>query len=116
MARRRSRDTAMVAVTHLLIAPMLHLARGHSLRESGLFSFPSLSTDLVLAIATLDLKRIRFAVPRPIIVHEPGLGIPHAPMPFPTILWNRSSACTGEMPVSVAIHQARTARKAPAKN
>ena len=32
------------------MAPMLHLARGHSLRESGLFSFQSLSTDLVLAM------------------------------------------------------------------
>ena len=41
---------AMVAVNHVLMAPMLHLARGHSLRESGLFSFPSLSTDLVLAM------------------------------------------------------------------
>jgi diguanylate cyclase (GGDEF)-like protein/putative nucleotidyltransferase with HDIG domain len=41
---------AMVAVNHVLMAPMLHLARGHSIRESGLFSFPSLSTDLVLAM------------------------------------------------------------------
>jgi diguanylate cyclase (GGDEF)-like protein/putative nucleotidyltransferase with HDIG domain len=41
---------SIVAVNHLLMAPMLHLARGHSLRESGLFSFPSLSTDLVLAM------------------------------------------------------------------
>jgi diguanylate cyclase (GGDEF)-like protein/putative nucleotidyltransferase with HDIG domain len=45
-----SAAAAMVAVNHLLMAPMLHLARGHSLRESGLFSFPSLSTDLVLAM------------------------------------------------------------------
>ena len=28
---------------------MLRLARGHSLNESGLFSFESLSTELVLA-------------------------------------------------------------------
>jgi diguanylate cyclase (GGDEF)-like protein/putative nucleotidyltransferase with HDIG domain len=41
---------AIVGVNHVLMAPMLHLARGHSLRESGLFSFPSLSTDLVLAM------------------------------------------------------------------
>ena len=41
---------AIVAVNHLLMAPMLHLARGHSVRDSGLFSFPSLSTDLVLAM------------------------------------------------------------------
>ena len=41
---------AIVIVNHSLMAPMLHLARGHSIRESGLFSFPSLSTDLVLAM------------------------------------------------------------------
>jgi diguanylate cyclase (GGDEF)-like protein/putative nucleotidyltransferase with HDIG domain len=41
---------AIVGVNHMLMAPMLHLARGHSLRESGLFSFPSLSTDVVLAM------------------------------------------------------------------
>jgi diguanylate cyclase (GGDEF)-like protein/putative nucleotidyltransferase with HDIG domain len=41
---------AMVTVNHVLMAPMLSLARGHSIQESGLFSFPSLSTDLVLAM------------------------------------------------------------------
>ncbi len=39
----------LVGINHSLLAPMLALARGHSLRESGLFSFQSLSTDLVLA-------------------------------------------------------------------
>jgi diguanylate cyclase (GGDEF)-like protein/putative nucleotidyltransferase with HDIG domain len=38
-----------VALNHVLLATMLHHARGHSLRESGLFSMESLSTDLVLA-------------------------------------------------------------------
>src|SRR5919197_111287 len=41
---------SMVVVNHALMAPMLHLARGHSIRASGLFSFPSLSTDLLLDI------------------------------------------------------------------
>jgi diguanylate cyclase (GGDEF)-like protein len=41
---------AIVGMNHALMAPMLLLARGHSLRESGLFSFSSLSTDLVLAM------------------------------------------------------------------
>jgi diguanylate cyclase (GGDEF)-like protein/putative nucleotidyltransferase with HDIG domain len=41
---------SMVAVNHFLMAPMLHLARSLSVRESGLFSFQSLSTDLVLAM------------------------------------------------------------------
>ena len=42
-------SAALVSVNHVLIAPMLHLARGHSIRELGVFSFESLSTDVVLA-------------------------------------------------------------------
>jgi diguanylate cyclase (GGDEF)-like protein/putative nucleotidyltransferase with HDIG domain len=38
-----------VFMNHFLLATMLHFARGHSLRETGLFSGDSLSTDLVLA-------------------------------------------------------------------
>jgi diguanylate cyclase (GGDEF)-like protein/putative nucleotidyltransferase with HDIG domain len=38
-----------VATNHVLLATMLHFARGHSLRETGLFSGDSLSTDFVLA-------------------------------------------------------------------
>jgi diguanylate cyclase (GGDEF)-like protein/putative nucleotidyltransferase with HDIG domain len=38
-----------VLVNHAILAAMLKLARGHSLRESGLFSVEGLSTDLVLA-------------------------------------------------------------------
>jgi diguanylate cyclase (GGDEF)-like protein/putative nucleotidyltransferase with HDIG domain len=38
-----------VFMNHLLLATMLHFARGHSLRETGLFSGDSLATDLVLA-------------------------------------------------------------------
>ncbi|MGH3091730.1 MAG: GGDEF domain-containing protein, partial [Gaiellaceae bacterium] len=38
-----------VSLNHLLLALMLHFARGHGLRATGLFSFESLSTDFVLA-------------------------------------------------------------------
>ncbi|HYY33338.1 MAG TPA: diguanylate cyclase [Gaiellaceae bacterium] len=38
-----------VATNHVLLATMLHFARGHTLRETGLFSTDSLATDLVLA-------------------------------------------------------------------
>jgi diguanylate cyclase (GGDEF)-like protein/putative nucleotidyltransferase with HDIG domain len=38
-----------VALNHVLLATMLHFARGHSLQATGLFSVDSLSTDLVLA-------------------------------------------------------------------
>jgi diguanylate cyclase (GGDEF)-like protein/putative nucleotidyltransferase with HDIG domain len=38
-----------VAANHLLLAPMLHFFYSHSFSELGIFSFESLSTDLVLA-------------------------------------------------------------------
>jgi diguanylate cyclase (GGDEF)-like protein/putative nucleotidyltransferase with HDIG domain len=38
-----------VATNHILLATMLHFARGHTMRETGLFSGDSLATDLVLA-------------------------------------------------------------------
>jgi diguanylate cyclase (GGDEF)-like protein/putative nucleotidyltransferase with HDIG domain len=38
-----------VFMNHFLLATMLHYARGHTLRETGLFSGDSLATDLVLA-------------------------------------------------------------------
>jgi diguanylate cyclase (GGDEF)-like protein/putative nucleotidyltransferase with HDIG domain len=40
---------AFVALNHVLLATMLHFARGHSLRDTGLFTVDSLATDLVLA-------------------------------------------------------------------
>ena len=42
-------SVVFVALNHVLLATMLHFARGHSLRETGLFSTESLSTDFVLA-------------------------------------------------------------------
>jgi diguanylate cyclase (GGDEF)-like protein/putative nucleotidyltransferase with HDIG domain len=74
---------AIVAVNHLLMAPMLHLARGHSLRESGLFSYQSLSTDLVLAMLGVALAvlwstnpwLIPFAVAPLLLIHR-SLSVP----------------------------------------
>jgi diguanylate cyclase (GGDEF)-like protein/putative nucleotidyltransferase with HDIG domain len=43
-------SVVFVGTNHLLLATMLHLARGHSLRGTGLFSAESLSTDFVLAM------------------------------------------------------------------
>ena len=37
----------LVGLNHALLAPMLMLARGHSIKDSGLFSFHGLSTELV---------------------------------------------------------------------
>jgi diguanylate cyclase (GGDEF)-like protein/putative nucleotidyltransferase with HDIG domain len=47
-----------VAANHIVLAPMVTLARGHSLREAGVFSFESLSTDFILA--TLGLAVAAF--------------------------------------------------------
>ncbi|HVN59842.1 MAG TPA: diguanylate cyclase [Gaiellaceae bacterium] len=42
-------SVVLVLVNHGLLAVMLYLAYGHSIRETGLFSFENLSTELVLA-------------------------------------------------------------------
>jgi diguanylate cyclase (GGDEF)-like protein len=39
----------VVTLNHALLAAMLHFGRGHSIRETGLFSVENLWTDLVLA-------------------------------------------------------------------
>ena len=74
---------ALVAVNHILMAPMLKLARSLSIRDSGLFSFQSLSTDLVLAmlgVATAAFWRsnpwlILFAVAPLFLIHR-SLSVP----------------------------------------
>ena len=67
-----------VAVNHVLLAPMLALARGHTLRETGLFSFQSLSTDLVLAALGVGIASlwelnpwlVPFAVAPLVLIHR----------------------------------------------
>ena len=43
-------SVVFVSLNHVLLATMLHFARGHSFRGTGLFSAESLSTDFVLAL------------------------------------------------------------------
>ena len=70
-------------LNHLILALMLRLARGHSLRESGLFSFESLSTDLVLAALgvlvayawTINPALIPFAIAPLLLIHR-SLAVP----------------------------------------
>ncbi len=72
-----------VGVNHALLAPMLQLARGHSFRDSGLFTFESLSTDLVLAalgvgVATvwrINPWLIPFALAPLVLIHR-SLSVP----------------------------------------
>ena len=73
----------IVGANHLLLAPMLHFARGHSIRESGLFTFHSLSTELVLAALGVVLATfwnenpwlIPFAVAPVLLIHR-SLSVP----------------------------------------
>ncbi len=73
----------VVGMTHVLRAPMLHLARGHSFRETGLFTFESLSTELVLATLGVGIAvlwqtnkwLIPFAVAPLLLVHR-SLSVP----------------------------------------
>ena len=48
-------SVVFVSLNHTLLATMLHLARGHSFRGTGLFSVESLSTDFVLALLGVAL-------------------------------------------------------------
>jgi diguanylate cyclase (GGDEF)-like protein len=74
---------AFVAVNHALLAPMLSLARQHSARETGLFSFDSLSTDLVLAFLgaglavlwRLDVWAVPLALSPLLLIHR-ALAVP----------------------------------------
>jgi diguanylate cyclase (GGDEF)-like protein/putative nucleotidyltransferase with HDIG domain len=74
---------AFVALNHLLLAGMVHLARGTSLREIGLFDAQWLSTDLVLTALGVALAAfwewngwlIPFAVAPLLLIHR-ALSVP----------------------------------------
>ena len=88
-----------VAANHVILAPMITLARGHSLREAGVFSFESLSTDFILATLGLAMAAfwhlnpwlIPFAVAPLLLIHR-SLAIPQlqaeARVDPKTGLWN----------------------------
>ncbi len=72
-----------VAINHTVLALMLHFARRHTLRETGLFELEHLSTDLVLAalgVATFAFWEtnpwlIPFAIAPLVLVHR-SLAVP----------------------------------------
>ncbi len=72
-----------VAINHTVLALMLHFARGHTLRETGLFEVEHFTTDLVLAalgVATYAFWAINpwlipFAIAPLILVHR-SLAVP----------------------------------------
>jgi diguanylate cyclase (GGDEF)-like protein/putative nucleotidyltransferase with HDIG domain len=55
--------TVVVAANHTILAVMLRLARGHSLRQTGLFSFENLSTELGLAALGVAVATLWVANP-----------------------------------------------------
>jgi diguanylate cyclase (GGDEF)-like protein/putative nucleotidyltransferase with HDIG domain len=75
--------TVAVGANHVVLAPMVTLARGHSLREAGVFSFESLSTDFILATLGLAVAAfwnlnpwlIPFALAPLLLIHR-SLAIP----------------------------------------
>ena len=81
--RPRRRRRARRCSTTCILAVMLRLGRGHSLRESGLFSFENLSTELVLAALgvlvayawMINPALIPFAVAPLLLIHR-SLAVP----------------------------------------
>src|SRR3954465_13181066 len=74
-----------VGANHVVPAPMVTLARGHSLREAGVFSFESLSTDFILA--TLGLAVAAFWDLNPWLIPFPvaPLLLTHRPLAIPQL-------------------------------
>jgi diguanylate cyclase (GGDEF)-like protein/putative nucleotidyltransferase with HDIG domain len=76
-------SVAFVAINHTVLALMLRFARGHTLRDTALFDFEHLTTDLVLAglgVVTYALWQLNpwlipFAVAPLVLVHR-SLAVP----------------------------------------
>jgi diguanylate cyclase (GGDEF)-like protein/putative nucleotidyltransferase with HDIG domain len=74
---------AFVAVNHMLVAIILKLGRGHSFRESGLFSVEAVSVDATLTILGVSLAAfwssnpwLIFAALTPLVVVHRSLSVP----------------------------------------
>ncbi len=73
----------LVGANHVLLALMLRLGRRHSWRTSGLFTYESLSTDLVLAVLGITITVIWHANPwlvglalAPLLLIQRSLAVP----------------------------------------
>src|SRR4051794_32062649 len=72
-----------VAMNHVLVAAILNLGRGHTFRQTGLFTAESISIDLVLTILGVSLAAfwhwnpyLIFAALAPLIVVHRSLAVP----------------------------------------
>jgi diguanylate cyclase (GGDEF)-like protein/putative nucleotidyltransferase with HDIG domain len=74
---------AFVTVNHILVALILRLGRGHSFRETGLFSAEAISVDVILAVLGVSLAAfwtwnswMIFAAIAPLVVVHRSLSVP----------------------------------------
>jgi diguanylate cyclase (GGDEF)-like protein/putative nucleotidyltransferase with HDIG domain len=74
---------AFVAVNHVLVALILKLGRGHSIRETGLFTTDMLSVDVILTVLGVSLAAfwnwnpwMIFAALAPLVVVHRSLSVP----------------------------------------
>jgi diguanylate cyclase (GGDEF)-like protein/putative nucleotidyltransferase with HDIG domain len=74
---------AFMTANHVLVALILKLGRGHSFRESGLFTVETISVDVVLAILGVSLAAfwnwnpwLIFAALAPLVVVHRSLSVP----------------------------------------
>ena len=81
-------SVVFVSLNHAVLATMLHFARGHSFRGTGLFSVESLSTDFVLALLGVAVRRALGLEPAP---PADGRRAPHPRAP----LAERAGAAAG---------------------
>jgi diguanylate cyclase (GGDEF)-like protein/putative nucleotidyltransferase with HDIG domain len=77
--------TVLVAANHVLLALMLRLGRGHSWRTSGLFTYESLSTDLVLALLGVTITAIWHANPWVVVFALAPLVLIHRSLTVPAL-------------------------------
>src|SRR5262245_54257086 len=76
-------SVVLVGLNHAMLAPMLLLGHGHSIRESGLFSWHGLSTELALAALGVVVAAFWFADPwlipfavAPVLLIHRSLAVP----------------------------------------
>jgi diguanylate cyclase (GGDEF)-like protein/putative nucleotidyltransferase with HDIG domain len=76
---------ALVLLNHSILAGMLKLGRGHSLAQTGLFTFESISTDLVLSAVGLAIATFWSSNPLLIPVVVAPLLLIHRSLKIPAL-------------------------------
>jgi diguanylate cyclase (GGDEF)-like protein len=74
-----------VLVNHAMLAPMLKLARGHSLESTGLFAFDGVLTDLVLAAIGITVALALATEPAAALIAALPLVVLHRVLAVPNL-------------------------------